>query len=551
VLTMRWIIVVIYFLLCMGSVVSRVDAQGFSLAATARSIDPLDGLQSGLYTAVPVRLDGVPLFRVAAPTNARAGEISAVNRALLVDNALQQLVMVDERGKPLYDPSTVRVSTHRDGDEITIEASDAQHPAPLTIVTVTAADSKFQQSTIDDLAASWQATLQSALVEALRKRDPVIERRHVKQVVAVSSGLVLGTVLFVFVLRRLRFRISALSDALPDPRENRGEPTQDYAAALQHSRQLHHLSVLSATYGVSCWVIVLAWFVAATWDLGLFSQTTELSRSLSRGGTAIGVIWIGTAILNRLTDLAIAKAAATWRIRHYLSSQERARVLLRVPTAASAVADFKTLAFILIAGFLTLGEVGLPVGSVVTIGGVAAVAIGLGAQNFLKDVVGGIEVLYEDQYAIGDFVTINGHTGLVEQVTLRMVRVRDTDGSVVTISHSSVSAVANYSRIWSRIVYRLSIGPEADPQAAIDAIQTCVGELAEDPHFRDSLVLPVESIAVDAFTKDWTLIRASIRTAPLRQFALRREINGRVRRRLAQAGVPLGPAIDAQYIPIL
>jgi moderate conductance mechanosensitive channel len=548
---MRWPFVVLCFMLCLSSVASRVDAQGLPLAATPGSADPVDAVRSGLYTTVPVDLDGVPLFRVAARTDLRGGEISAVNRALLVDNALQQLLAGDARGKPLYDASTLQVFERGNGDGIVIGASDAQHPVPLTIVTVTSADAKYQQSTIDDVAASWQVTLQSALVEALRKRDPAIERRHVERVVEVAIGLTFGTAILVLILRSLRLSMSAGSDELAEIGEPPRESTRDYAHALKRTRMLHRLGLLSATYGVLCWLIALAWFIAATWALGLFSQTTALSRLLSRGGTAIGIIWIGTAMLNRFVDLAIARAAATWKIRQYLSSEERARILLRVPTAASAAADFKTLALIVLAAFLTLGQLGLPIGSVVTIGGVAALAITLGAQNFLKDVVGGIAVLYEDQYAIGDFVTIDGHTGLVEDVTLRMVRIRDTAGSVVTISHSSVSAVSNFSRIWSRIVYLLSIGPEADPDVAIEAIRDCVGELSKDPHFGESLLLPIESVGVDAFTKDWTLIRASIRTAPLRQFALRREINVRVRRRLAEASIPIGPAIDAQYIPVL
>ena len=80
-----------------------------------------------------------------------------------------------------------------------------------------------------------------------------------------------------------------------------------------------------------------------------------------------------------------------------------------------------------LAALATMGEVGIPVGSVVTIGGLIAVAVSLAAQNFVRDFLNGFLVLFEDQYVIGDFVTINGMTGLVEALTLRMVQLRDRE----------------------------------------------------------------------------------------------------------------------------
>jgi small-conductance mechanosensitive channel len=118
------------------------------------------------------------------------------------------------------------------------------------------------------------------------------------------------------------------------------------------------------------------------------------------------------------------------------------------------------------------------VGFVVTIGGVAAIAVSLAAQNLIRDVVSGLLVLAEDQFVVGDFVTINGASGLVERLTLRIVQLRGVAGSLVTISHSASTSV----------------------------------------------------VGVDALSRDGVIIRARIRTAPLRQFALQRELNFRISR---------------------
>jgi small conductance mechanosensitive channel len=403
-------------------------------------------------------------------------------------------------------------------------------------------------------------------VQALRKREPAVERQSLQLILKVGIGLALATALVLIILRKLRARIAQLTEELarreasseaksPPPAadvpEHAAVRRRALAVALRSAAPWQRLKWLQAFAALLVWLLLLAWFITVTWALGLFPQTTPLATALSRGGTAIVLIWFSTGLLNRLGDLLISRVAAEWRIRHYPSSEERARAMLRVPTIAAALAGFKAFILITLAAFFTLGQLGLPIGSVVTIGSVVALAITFATQNFLRDFVGGLTVLFEDQYAVGDFVTINSHTGLVERLTLRMVQIRDPIGSVVTIAHSAVTAAANHSRDWSRIDYRVSIDPAADPQAAIERIRASLDELAQEPDFRGSLLMPIEWIGVDAFTRDWTLIRASIRTAPLRQFELRRQINARVRRRLAEAGIGYGPPIPAEFIPIV
>lgn len=541
---MKLLIAFLWVLLSIGCTV-HAEAQTPPFTPTATT-GASDSANQGVFSTAVVELNTVPLFRVASPTDLKTGEINAENRAILVDGVLQQLVATDPTGKPSYDASTLRIWTKRNGDDISLVATDAHHAVPLTIVTVTSADAKSQQSTAGAIAASWQLTLQNAVVQALRKLEPATERKHLSEVAEIGTGLTIWTALLFFLLNASQRRTRTLAKALAEGEQS----SLDYDAALRRSRMVHDLRVLSSASGVLFWLTVLAWFIAATWSLAQFSQTTALSQDLSHGATTIVIIWISAAVINRLCDLAIARVAANWKI-HHLSSEEQARVLLRVPTATGVVGHFKTFLLAAVAAFLTLGQVGLPVHSVVTIGGVAAIAGTFAAQNFLKDMIGGIAVLYEDQYAIGDLVTINGYTGIVENITLRIVMIRDTNGSAVTISHSSVTSVSNFSRNWSRIDYLLSIAPEADPDKAMDVLRDTVEELAQDRDAGRGLLLPIEWIGVHAFTEAWTLIRASIRTAPLQQSMLSREINRRVRRRLAEAGVPYGPPIEPKFITVL
>jgi small conductance mechanosensitive channel len=196
----------------------------------------------------------------------------------------------------------------------------------------------------------------------------------------------------------------------------------------------------------------------------------------------------------------------------------------------------------------TLSEIGIPVGSVITIGGVVAIGVSLAAQNFVRDFVNGFLILFEDQYVIGDFVSINAYSGMVEHLSLRMTQLRDISGNLITIPHSSVTSVVNHSRNWGRIDYRLSIHPTADLKKALGTINAAVEELAQERPWRGT-IFELEWIGVDALSSDWTLLRASIKTAPLRQKDLRRELNARVRDAMADAGLPLGAPIPAEFVP--
>jgi small conductance mechanosensitive channel len=157
--------------------------------------------------------------------------------------------------------------------------------------------------------------------------------------------------------------------------------------------------------------------------------------------------------------------------------------------------------------------------------------------------VSGLLVLAEDQFVVGDFVTINGSSGLVERLTLRMVQLRGLAGSLVTISHSASTSVVNHSRSWSRVDYAVSIDPAADVERAIALIGSTIEELRLDPAWDGTIVGSGESIGVDALSRDGVIIRVRIKTAPLRQFALQRELNFRISRVFGEAKIGFGAPV--------
>jgi small conductance mechanosensitive channel len=300
------------------------------------------------------------------------------------------------------------------------------------------------------------------------------------------------------------------------------------------------LSLYGAAAETLMWGLLLAWFVAITWALSLFYETTPLAQSIASSALAVAATITVTGLLNRILDIAIARAAAAWRLRRFSSSDDRARLLLRIPTIAQTLAGAKTFVLVFVAALTIFGQIGVPIGSVVTIGGLAAIALSLAAQNFVRDFLNGFLVLYEDHYVVGDYVTINAFSGSVELLTLRMVQIRDAAGDLITIPHSSVVSVVNQSRNWSRVDYRVPVDPAADIPKALEIVRGQIETLASEGDWTHDIVAPLEWIGIDALSRDGVVVRASVKTAPLRQFEVRRRINERVRTAFTQAGIAFG-----------
>jgi len=519
--------------------------------------------QQGFFTTAPIVLDGTTLLRVAVPANVGTGTPSIATRVNDIETSLDEVVATTGSGsrqETTYDPRSLRVHIERTGGVDVLEVVDAQHTDPLPIVTITATDARYNQTTVDALAAEWRGTLDGALVRALLRRQPAVQRRSLTEVARIAVVLLLASLLVWGVRRWLARRIEALTHdvnaraAHAKAESPSDEPVGDGAAVHRRRRRFlaislralgpeRRLALWRAVSEALLWALALAWFIAGTWAFSLFPQTSPLAATLTRGTLGVATTIIMLGLLNRALDIVIARIAGVWRAAPFLNAEDRARQLLRIPTIARALGGFK--GFLLVfAGVLTvLGQIGVPAGSIFTIGGLAAIALSLAAQSFVRDFINGFLVLLEDQYVVGDYVTINTYSGIVETLTLRMVQLRDASGELITIPHSATTAVANQSRNWSRVDYRVPVDPQTDVIKALEVVRGVIDGLAREETWRDAVLGEVEWIGIDALSKDWAIVRAVVRTAPLRQFALRHAINARVLSAFADERIALGAQI--------
>ncbi len=519
------------------------------------SSGPLSGLrQQGLYVTAPVTVDGLPVIRVAAL--ASGGAMPIDTRVLLVQNAINQLLALDpDRNTTLYDPQTFKVVVNREGSQYALEARDDRHTSGVAIVTVTSNDAEAFGLSDRDLASQWQTQLGSAIKTALQKRQPQNIRENLARVARAAIALAIVTVALFFLwmfLNRVTARLKKLVDErheslareVIDTGAHTGDSAQQQrrralALGMRAAAPEQRLRRYRAYASGIIWLGIALWAAGLTWALFLFPQTTPMGQFIVGAAGRIVFVWLIAGLLDRVLELAIVRFADAYAHRGG-SSEDRARHTLRAPTISRAVGGFKTVTILFVAILITLGQLNIPIASVVTIGGIAALAIGFAAQTLVKDVLNGLLVLIEDQYVVGDYVMIGDYNGVVENLSLRVLQLRDIRGYLITIPHSSVTQVVNASRNWARIDYRIAIDPGADLGKATGTLRDTLEALARDRNWHDAILEPAEWIGVERVQNNGVVLRASIRTAPLRQFDVRREINARIFEAYKQAGIMLG-----------
>ena len=169
--------------------------------------------------------------------------------------------------------------------------------------------------------------------------------------------------------------------------------------------------------------------------------------------------------------------------------------------------------------------------------GVAGVAIGLAAQTIVKDVLNGILILVEDQYNVGDVVTLAGMTGTVDSMTLRKTTVRGFDGTLYIIPNSQITNVANQSRDYSVTTLNVSADFSANPDQVIPLLKTIAMEVRNEPAFKDIFVSDPQVFGVDAIKGSEVIYPIQIRTLPRKQYEAVREMQRRIRLALEEHNI--------------
>jgi small conductance mechanosensitive channel len=263
-------------------------------------------------------------------------------------------------------------------------------------------------------------------------------------------------------------------------------------------------------------------------------------------------------VLHRLIDRVVRRAeegvlpAGVGRFgrrrgqRDELTSQAHARDLAattrraqRSKTIGDLFKSVVTGVLVAIIGTMMLSEVGVDIAPIIASAGIIGIALGFGAQSLVKDFLSGVFMIVEDQYGVGDVIDVGEATGTVEAVTLRVTRLRDLNGTVWYVPNGEILRVGNMSQNWSRAVVDVSVAYSEDLGRVKRVLTEIAHDLREDDDWGDLIIEEPEVTGVEMLAATSVMLRVMVKTLPMEQWAVARELRQRVKARFDHEGIEI------------
>jgi len=257
----------------------------------------------------------------------------------------------------------------------------------------------------------------------------------------------------------------------------------------------------------------------------------------------LALAWLFSRLARKLLERLRTYTIHVMDRRHEGSTIEMEK---RANTIIAVLSKLATMLVWLIALVMALTETGFRVEPLLAGLGVAGIAIGLGAQTLIKDWLGGLFLLLEDQLRIGDGVIINGIGGGVEEINLRTTVLRGENGAVHVIANGSITTLSNLTRDYSFYVFEATLAHRSDADRALAIVSDTGKELQSDSTYGPLILAPIEIMGIDRLAERGVVVKARIKTLPSKQAMVGRELNRRVRNRLDAEGIafpPIAPII--------
>ncbi|WP_246503890.1 mechanosensitive ion channel domain-containing protein [Plastoroseomonas arctica] len=295
--------------------------------------------------------------------------------------------------------------------------------------------------------------------------------------------------------------------------------------------------------GVSaCITIVAALVLLEAWGLDAFGwfKQGQLGNKLLGSLLSIGFTIFLSVLVWEVVNAAIARYLV--RLARDAQASRSARVRTLLPMLRTAL-------MVLILVFLalnTLSEIGVNVAPLLAGAGVIGLAIGFGSQKLVQDVITGIFLLFEDAVAVGDVVQLGGLSGVVEQLSIRSIKLRALDGSVHIVPFSAVTTVTNQTRDFGFSVHDISIAYGQDMEKVTTLLKGVVTEMRGETRWRTAIRDDLDVMGVEKFTDSALILRVRIKTDPTQRWPVQREFNNRVQHVFATEGIAmLSPPLAA------
>ncbi len=266
----------------------------------------------------------------------------------------------------------------------------------------------------------------------------------------------------------------------------------------------------------------------------------EIFKTFSQWLTTSGIKIVGILI-----GLFVLYQASRWMVRwieKWIPEKDplqASEIKKRAQTLGNILRHVFLILISFIAVLMILGELGIQLGPLLATAGIGALAVGFGAQSLVKDVISGFFIILENQYRIGDVIEVAGVSGLVESLNLRRTVLRDLEGKVHTIPNGEIKVVSNLSKEWSRSVLDLGISYREDLDQVFGLLTQIGSELQSEEPYKSSILEPLQILGVEKFGESQLIIRMMIKTIPLKQWEVGRELRRRIKIRFDERGIEI------------
>ncbi|WP_445627464.1 mechanosensitive ion channel domain-containing protein [Nostoc sp. DSM 114167] len=507
-------------------------------------------------------LDKNLLFKVVSPTvfNRDEPPEGSLPVEVRAEEITQRLMRALDRANKAKQTPIISVATLN--NRLILQLNDDQTTHSLRLVTVTEPDADYYGKTLEELAQEWQKILQAEVERIERLFSPQVLSQRVGQALQISIGLVLGSVVFWFLRRTLirkqtvlqaRYqehiaeakqsavkRSQAIDTSEPEAHtiaDGRSQFLEIIQRQFTLKRQLGIYSFLTL---LLFWAFILVWYIGIVVIISRVPYLMRWSTDALARPLALLIIWFFISVVIRIGKSLIDYITDVWTTHPSLPLSEMQRIALRAATVSGALKGLITFVFITFGILRTLDIFNVPTSSILAGGAVIGIAISLGSQSLMKDLVNGCLILLEDQFAVGDVIEIGNKSGLVENLNLRVTQLRNGEGKLITIPNSNITDVNNLTRLWSRVDFSIVVAYENDPKQVLEILRQVSQQLYSEPEWRDRLPELPEVLGIDDLSHTGMLVRVWIKTAAMEQWRVGREFRLRVRLAFEANNIEIG-----------
>jgi len=221
----------------------------------------------------------------------------------------------------------------------------------------------------------------------------------------------------------------------------------------------------------------------------------------------------------------------------------------KAQTLANVVESTGRFLVIIIAGMMILSNLGFEIAPLIASAGIAGLAIGLGAQSLIKDTVNGFFILMENQFAVGDVIAVGNESGTVEEISLRRTVLRAVNGAQVIIPNGEIRTVVNQSKGWSRAVLDVETAANVDDAKVLKVLHDLLDNIQADPVIGSQILEQPQVLGISAISVTGVTFRVLIKTKPLQQWTVERELRLRIRQTFIENGIAMPVLTSATLAP--